>query len=195
MCLVREPQSPIWHIQTLKRKPIPSPRGPLRPSFNLLWFPGESEQSSRLKGQAAAEAPGQREGRGRICWTSTEEIYFEGRKWKIIRKWPDIFCSCAVTVSHKDRQRTFSGPVTRIHQCPWQPSVLSSSQTGHYLSPLHDVHFGGITIQVAAQLVPYKESFHKMLFFIFCLSARPAYDLLAVAKHKAIIFFYWTHSG
>lgn len=54
----------------------------------------------------------------------------------------------------------------------------------------HDIHFGGITIQVAAQLVPYKEPCHIMLFFIFCLSARPACDLLAVAKHKAIIFFY-----
>lgn len=60
---------------------------------------------------------------------------------------------------------------------------------------LHDIHFRGITIQVAAQLVPYKESCHIMLFFIFCLSARPAHDLSAVAKHKAIIFFYWTHSG
>lgn len=55
---------------------------------------------------------------------------------------------------------------------------------------MHDIHFGGITIQVSAQLVPYKESCHIMLFFIFCLSARPACDLSAVAKHKAIIFFY-----
>lgn len=48
--------------------------------------------------------------------------------------------------------------------------------------------FWGITIQVAAQLVPYKEFPQDV--FIFCLSARPAHDLLSLAKHKAIIFFY-----